>query len=75
MLTKFELEFCVRVANELKRIAEAIAKLYGVSTSAPKKDKTPVQLEPPVRDELPKRSRYFQSTIQPARIWSLDSQR
>ena len=56
MLTKSELEFCERVPHELGRIADAIAKLHGVMTSALEKDKTPVQLEPPVCNEHPRNS-------------------
>ena len=56
MLTKSELEFCERVPHELGRIADAIAKLHGVLTGAPEKGKTPVKLEPPVRQEHPRDS-------------------
>lgn len=52
-LTKIEMEFCERVPHELGRIADAIAKLHGVLTGAPEKGKTPVKLEPPVREEHP----------------------
>lgn len=52
-LTKIEMEFCERVPHELGRIADAIAKLYGVLTGAPEKGKTPVKSEPPVREEHP----------------------
>lgn len=45
------MEFCERVPHELGRIADAIAKLHGVLTSAPEKGKTPVKLEPPVRED------------------------
>lgn len=39
-LTKIEMEFCERVPHELGRIADSIAKLHGVQTGAPEKDKT-----------------------------------
>lgn len=55
-LTKIEMEFCERVPHELGRIADAIGKLHGVLTGAPEKGKTPVKLEPPVRDEHPRDS-------------------
>lgn len=58
MLTKAELEFCERVPDELGRIADAIAKLHGVLTGAPEKGKTPVELEPPVREEHPRDSQF-----------------
>jgi stage V sporulation protein G len=57
-LTKIELEFCERVPHELGRIADAIAKLHGVLTGAPEKGKTPVELEPPVREEHPRDSQF-----------------
>jgi stage V sporulation protein G len=57
-LTKIELEFCERVPHELGRIADAIAKLHGVLTGAPEKGKTPVKLEPPVREEHPRDSQF-----------------
>jgi len=57
-LTKIELEFCERVPYELGRIADAIAKLHGVLTGAPENDKTPVELEPPVREEHPRDSQF-----------------
>lgn len=47
MITKAELDFYERVPHELGRIAEEIAKLYGVLTGAPKKDETPVKEEHP----------------------------
>ena len=59
MLTKSELEFCERVPHELGRIADAIAKLHGVLTGAPEKGKTPVKLEPPVREEHPRDSQFY----------------
>ena len=52
------MEFCERVPHELGRIADAIAKLHGVLTSAPEKGKTPVKLEPPVSDEHPRDSMF-----------------
>lgn len=52
-LTKIEMEFYESVPHELGRIADAIAKLHGVFTCAPDKGKTPVELEPPIRDEHP----------------------
>ena len=55
-LTKIEMEFCERVPYELGRIADAIAKLHGVTTGAPEKGKTPVVLEPPAKEEHPKDS-------------------
>ena len=55
-LTKIEMEFCERVPHELGRIADAIAKLHEVLTGAPEKGKTPVKLEPPVREEHPRES-------------------
>ena len=58
MLTKSELEFCERVPHELGRIADAIAKLHGVLTGAPEEGKTPVKLEPQVRDEHPRDSMF-----------------
>ena len=57
-LTKIELEFCERVPHELGRIADAIVKLHGVLTGAPEKGKTPVKLEPPVREEHPTDSQF-----------------
>lgn len=57
-LTKIEMEFCERVPYELGRIADAIAKLHGVLTGAPEKGKTPVQLEPPIKEEHPKDSEF-----------------
>lgn len=58
MLTKAELEFCERVPHELGRIADAIAKLHGVLTGAPEKGKTPVQSEPPIKEEHPRDSQF-----------------
>ena len=55
-LTKIELEFYERVPYELGRIADAIAKPHGVLTGAPEKGKTPVKLEPPVKEEHPRDS-------------------
>jgi len=57
-LTKIEMEFCERVPHELGRIADEIAKLHGVLTGAPEKGKTPVELEPPVREEHPRDSQF-----------------
>lgn len=57
-LTKIELEFCERVPHELGHIADAIAKLHEALTGAPEKGKTPVKLEPPVREEHPMDSQF-----------------
>lgn len=57
-LTKIEMDFCERVPHELERIADAIAKLHGVLTGVPEKGKTPVELEPPVKEEHPTDSNF-----------------
>ena len=46
-LTRAEMDFCEQVPYELKRIADSLAKLHGVSTGAPEKRETPVKEEHP----------------------------
>lgn len=53
-LTQVEMDFTEIVPYELGRIADALEKLNEVQAGTPEKEKTPVQLEPPIKEEHPK---------------------